>query len=67
MDKSPNFQEPFMRIHATVALALLVSYLKSVNLGRSIRLRVMVEMVFLIAKWPFGVPSFFNYEIAYET
>jgi len=56
-----------MRIHATVALALLVSYLKSVNLGRSIRLRVMVEMVFLIAKWPFGVPSFFNYEIAYET
>jgi hypothetical protein len=55
-----------MRIHATVALALLVSYLKSVNLGRSIRLRVMVEMVFLIAKRPFGVPSFFNYEIAYE-
>jgi len=47
-----------------VVLVLEVSYFASVYLGQSIRLKMLVERIFLVLKRFFGVPSFFNYAIA---
>jgi hypothetical protein len=43
---------------------LAVSYFASVYLGQSIRLKMLVERIFIVSKRFFGVPSFFNYAIA---
>jgi hypothetical protein len=41
-----------------------VSYFASVYLGQSIKLKMLVERIFIVSKRFFGVPSFFNYAIA---
>jgi hypothetical protein len=43
---------------------LAVSYFASVYLGQSIKLKLLVERIFIVSKRFFGVPSFFNYAIA---
>jgi len=35
-----------------------------VYIGQSIKLKMLVERIFLVSKRFFGVPSFFNYAIA---
>jgi hypothetical protein len=35
-----------------------------VYLGQNVRLKLLVEKIFLVSKRFFGVPSFFNYAIA---
>lgn len=55
--------QSYISIRNMVALVLAVSYFASVYLGQSIKLRMLVERVFLVSKRFFGVPSFFNYAI----
>ena len=55
---APTSPSPF------VVLVLAVSYFASVYLGQSIKLKMLVERIFILSKRFFGVPSFFNYAIA---
>ena len=54
----------YVSIRNIVVLVLAVSYFAAVYLGQNIKLKLLVERVFLISKRFFGVPSFFNYAIA---
>jgi hypothetical protein len=54
----------YISIRNIVVLVLAVSYFAAVYLGQSIRLKMLVERIFIVSKRFFGVPSFFNYAIA---
>jgi hypothetical protein len=54
----------YTSIRNMVVLVLAVSYFAAVYLGQNIKLKLLVERVFLVSKRFFGVPSFFNYAIA---
>jgi len=54
----------YISIRNMVVLVLAVSYFAAVYLGQSIKLKMLVERIFLVSKRFFGVPSFFNYAIA---
>jgi len=56
----------YISIRNIVLLVLAVSYFAAVFLGQNIKLKLLVERVFLISKWFFGVLSFFKYAIAEE-
>jgi hypothetical protein len=43
---------------------LAVSYFAAVYLGQNVKLKLLVERIFLVSKQFFGVPSFFHYVIA---
>jgi hypothetical protein len=51
-------------IRNIVVLLLAIFYFASVYLGQSIKLKMLVERIFIVSKRIFGVPSFFNYAIA---
>ena len=44
-----------------VVLVLAVSYFAGVCLGQNLKLKLLVDRIFLVSKRFFGVPSFFNY------
>ncbi len=54
----------YIRIRNIVVLVLAVSYFASVYLGQSLKLKMLVESIFIVSKRFFGGPSFFNYAIA---
>jgi hypothetical protein len=54
----------YISIRNVVVLVLAVSYFAAVYLGQSIKLKMLVERIFIVSKRFFGVPSFFNYAIA---
>jgi hypothetical protein len=54
----------YIGIRNIVVLVLAVSYFAAVYLGQSIKLKMLVERIFIVSKRFFGVPSFFNYAIA---
>jgi len=54
----------YIAIRNTVALILAVSYFAAVYLGDNLRLKVLVERIYLVSKRFFGVPTFFNYAVA---
>jgi hypothetical protein len=54
----------YISIRNIVVLVLAVSYFAAVYIGQSIKLKMLVERIFLVSKRFFGVPSFFNYAIA---
>jgi hypothetical protein len=54
----------YLSIRNIVVLVLAVSYFASVYLGQSVKLKMLVERIFILSKRFFGVPSFFNYAIA---
>ena len=56
--------QSYISIRNVVVLVLAVSYFASVYLGQSIKLKMLVERIFIVSKRFFGVPSFFNYAIA---
>jgi len=56
--------QTYISIRNMVVLVLAVSYFALVYLGQSIKLKMLVERVFLVSKRFFGVPSSFNYAIA---
>ena len=54
----------YTAIRNIVVLVLAVSYFASVYMGQNIKLKLMIERIFIVSKRFFGVPSFFNYAIA---
>ena len=56
--------QSYISIRNIVVLVLAVSYFASVYLGQSLKLKMLVERIFIVSKRFFGVPSFFNYAIA---
>jgi len=56
--------QSYISIRNIVVLVLAVSYFASVYLGQNLKLKMLVERIFLVSKRFFGVPSFFNYAIA---
>ena len=54
----------YIGIRNVVVLVLAVSYFAAVYLGQNLKLKLLVERIFLVSKRFFGVPSFFNYAIA---
>jgi hypothetical protein len=54
----------YISIRNIVVLVLAVSYFAAVYIGQSIKLKMLVERIFIVSKRFFGVPSFFNYAIA---
>jgi len=54
----------YTSIRNMVALILAVSYFAAVYLGDNLKLKVLVERVYLVSKRFFGVPTFSNYAIA---
>ncbi|HBE44103.1 MAG TPA: hypothetical protein DDW17_01285 [Deltaproteobacteria bacterium] len=54
----------YISIQNTVVLIPAVAYFAAVYLGDNLRLKVLVERVYLVSKRFFGVPTFFNYAIA---
>ncbi len=51
-------------IRNIVVLVLAVSYFAAVYLGQNLKLKILIEKIYLFSKRFFGVPSFFNYAIA---
>ena len=56
--------QSYISIRNIVVLVLAVSYFASVFLGQSMKLKMLVERIFIVSKRFFGVLSFFNYAIA---
>ncbi len=56
--------QSYVSIRNIVVLVLAVAYFASVYLGQSLKLKMLVERIFILSKRFFGVPSFFNYAIA---
>ena len=54
----------YTSIRNMVVLILAVSYFASVYLGENLKLKMLVERIYLVSKRFFGVPTFFNYAIA---
>lgn len=54
----------YTAIRNIVVLVLAVSYFASVYMGQNIKLKLLIERIFIVSKRFFGVPSFFNYAIA---
>lgn len=54
----------YTSIRNMVALILAVAYFASVYLGDNLKLKMLVERIYLVSKRFFGVPTFFNYAIA---
>lgn len=51
-------------IRNIVAIVHTIAYFTSIYLGISLKLKVMVQKVFILSKRFFGVPTFFNYAMA---
>ena len=47
-----------------VVLILAVAYFAAVYLGDNLKLKMLMERIYLVSKRFFGVPTFFNYAIA---
>ena len=51
-------------IRNLVAIVHAIAYFTSVYMGMNLKLRVMVQKVFILSKRFFGIPSFFQYAMA---
>jgi hypothetical protein len=54
----------YTSIRNMVALILAVAYFAAVYLGDNLKLKMLMERIYLVSKRFFGVPTFFNYAIA---
>lgn len=54
----------YTSIRNMVVLILAVAYFAAVYLGNNLKLKMLVERIYLVSKRFFGVPTFFNYAIA---
>jgi hypothetical protein len=54
----------YIGVRNLVVLVLAVSYFAAIYLGQNLKLKILVERIFLVSKRLFAVPSFFNYAIA---
>ena len=51
-------------IRNITVLVHAIAYFTSIYLGISLKLKIMVQKIFILSKRFFGVPSFFNYAMA---
>lgn len=51
-------------IRNITALVHCIAYFTSIYIGLSLKLKIMVQKIFILSKRFFGVPSFFNYAMA---
>ena len=51
-------------IRNLTAIVHAIAYFTSVYMGMSLKLRLMVQKVFILSKRFFGIPTFFNYAMA---
>jgi hypothetical protein len=42
-----------------------IAYFTSIYMGMNLKLKVMVQKIFILSKRFFGIPTFFNYAMAY--
>ncbi len=54
----------YVSIRNLVVLILAVAYFAAVYLGDNLKVKMLVERIYLVSKRFFGVPTFFNYAIA---
>jgi len=54
----------YVAIRNMAVLILAVSYFAAVWLGNNLKLKMLMERIYLVSKRFFGVPTFFNYAIA---
>lgn len=54
----------YTSIRNMVVLILAISYFAAVYLGDNLKMKVLIERIYLVSKRFFGVPTFFNYAIA---
>jgi hypothetical protein len=54
----------YTSIRNMVVLILAVAYFAAVYLGDNLKLKMLMERIYLVSKRFFGVPTFFNYAIA---
>jgi len=54
----------YTSIRNMVVLILAVAYFAAIYLGDNLKLKMLVERIYLVSKRFFGVPTFFNYAIA---
>ena len=54
----------YTSIRNMVVLILAVAYFTAIYLGDNLKLKMLVERIYLVSKRFFGVPTFFNYAIA---
>jgi len=54
----------YTSIRNMVVLVLAVAYFAAVYLGDNLKLKMLMERIYLVSKRFFGVPTFFNYAIA---
>ncbi|HME45662.1 MAG TPA: hypothetical protein VKF36_21400 [Syntrophorhabdales bacterium] len=54
----------YISIRNVVVLILAVAYFAAVYLGDNLKLKMLMERIYLVSKRFFGVPTFFNYTIA---
>jgi len=54
----------YTSIRNMVVLILAVAYFAAVYLGNNLKLKMLMERIYLVSKRFFGVPTFFNYAIA---
>ena len=47
-----------------VVLIVAVAYFAAIYLGDNLKLKMLMERIYLVSKRFFGVPTFFNYAIA---
>lgn len=48
----------------TIAFINAISYFTSIYIGISLKLKIMIEKIFILSKRFFGVPNFYNYAMA---
>ena len=48
----------------TIAFVNAIVYFTSIHMGVSLKLKIMVEKIFVLSKRFFGIPNFFNYAMA---
>jgi hypothetical protein len=54
----------YTSIRNMVAIILAVAYFAAIYLGDNLKLKMLMERIYLVSKRFFGVPTFFNYAIA---
>jgi hypothetical protein len=66
--QSYNFEDfrvmSYNSIRNTTILVHAIAYFTSIYLGTSLKLKIMVQKIFILSKRFFGVPTFFNYAMA---
>jgi hypothetical protein len=54
----------YTSIRNITVLVHAIAYFISIYLGTSLKLKIMVQKIFILSKTFFGVPSFYNYAMA---